>query len=58
MQAMRSAGRTTDADYRVASGDYFAAMNIPLVQGRTFSEPDGPDSPHAALVSQSLVRKY
>jgi predicted permease len=58
MQAMRSAGRTTDADYRVASGDYFAAMNIPLVQGRTFAESDGPDSPHVALVSQSLARKY
>jgi predicted permease len=58
MLAMRAAGRTTDAEYRVASGDYFTALNIPLVQGRTFSESDGPDSPHVALVSQSLARKY
>ena len=58
LQAMRSAGRTTDAEYRVASAGYFAAMNIPLLQGRTFTESDGPDSPHAALVSQSLAKKY
>ena len=58
MQAFRSSGRTTDADYRVASAGYFAAMNIPLLQGRTFLESDGPDSPHVALVSQSLAKKY
>jgi putative ABC transport system permease protein len=56
--AARSAGRTTDADYRVASAGYFAAMNIPLLQGRTFQESDGPDSPHVAVVSQSLAKKY
>ena len=58
MLALRAAGKTSDADYRVASGGYFATMNIPLLQGRTFQESDGPDSPHAALVSQSLAKKY
>lgn len=50
--------RARDADYRVASADYFAAMGIPLIQGRFFQENDGPDAPHVALVSQSLARRY
>ena len=58
MHALRAAGKTSDADYRVASGGYFATMNIPLLQGRTFQDSDGPDSAHAALVSQSLAKKY
>ena len=58
MLALRSAGKTSDADYRVASAGYFATMGIPLLQGRSFQESDGPDSPHVALVSQSLAKKY
>ena len=58
MQALRTSGQTADADYRVASAGYFAAMNIPLLQGRTFQESDGPDAPHAAVVSQSLAKKH
>ncbi|CAA9223558.1 MAG: Acidobacterial duplicated orphan permease (function unknown) [uncultured Chthoniobacterales bacterium] len=58
MLALRAAGKTSDADYRVASAGYFATMGISLLQGRTFQESDGPDSPHAALVSQSLAKKY
>ena len=58
MLALRAAGKTSDADYRVASGGYFATMKIPLLEGRTFQESDGPDSPHVALISQSLAKKY
>lgn len=43
------------AGYRVASGGYFRAMNIPLVRGRLFEESDGPDAPHVALISASLA---
>jgi ABC-type antimicrobial peptide transport system permease subunit len=46
------------ADYRLASSGYFAAMRIPLLRGRTFDRSDQPGSPNAAVVSQSLVRKY
>jgi predicted permease len=46
------------ADYRLASSGYFAAMRIPLLRGRTFDAGDQPNSPNAAVVSQSLVRKY
>src|SRR6266850_7244599 len=46
------------AEYRLASPGYFAAMEIPLLRGRTFNASDQPNSPNAAVVSQSLVRKY
>jgi putative ABC transport system permease protein len=47
-----------NAEYRLASSGYFAAMRIPLLRGRTFDAGDQPNSRNAALVSQSLVRKY
>lgn len=45
------------AEYRLASRDYFAAVGIPLLSGRLFEESEGPDSPHVALISQSLARQ-
>jgi putative ABC transport system permease protein len=50
--------RSRDADYRAASTGYFGAMEIPLVRGRLFEESDGPDAPHVAVVSESLVKRY
>ncbi|HVS83936.1 MAG TPA: ABC transporter permease [Pyrinomonadaceae bacterium] len=50
--------RKGHAEYRLASSGYFAAMRIPLLRGRTFDASDQPNSPNAAVVSQSLVRKY
>jgi predicted permease len=47
--------RTGFADFQVASEDYFAAMGIPLLRGRTFSRSDGPGAPHVALVSRALA---
>ncbi len=46
------------ADYRLASAGYFGALRIPLLRGRMFDVSDTPSSPHAAVVSQSLVQKY
>jgi putative ABC transport system permease protein len=50
--------RKGHAEYRLASAGYFAAMRIPLLRGRTFDAGDQPNSPNAAIVSQSLMRKY
>ena len=41
--------RTGNAEFRVASADYFAAMSIPLVRGRLFDERDTRDAPHVAV---------
>jgi putative ABC transport system permease protein len=46
------------ADFRLASAGYFAAMGIPVLRGRIFDRSDQPNSPHAALISQSMAGKY
>jgi putative ABC transport system permease protein len=45
------------ADFCVATDGYFRALGIPLIRGRMFEERDGADSPHVALISQSLARE-
>lgn len=56
--ALAGTGKTGDADYRVASAGYFTALNIPLVRGRFFQESDGPEAPHAALISETMARRF
>ena len=40
------------------SPNYFATMGAPLVEGRAFSDFDGPDSAPVALVSERLTKLY
>jgi predicted permease len=42
----------------VVGGEYFAAMQIPLVEGRFFNDGDTADSPPVVVVDQYLARKY
>jgi predicted permease len=42
----------------VANGDYFRAIDIPLVQGRLFSEEDTLDSPEVVIVNRSLAERH
>ena len=44
-------------NYRSVSTDYFRAMNIPLVQGRAFSERDRENAPLVMIVNQALARR-
>jgi putative ABC transport system permease protein len=44
------------ADFGVVTAGYFQALGIPLIRGRIFDERDGPNSPHVAVVSESLAR--
>jgi putative ABC transport system permease protein len=50
--------KSGSADFRLASAGYFAAMGIALLRGRTFDRSDQPNSPHAALISESMAGKY
>lgn len=43
--------------YAVASEGYFRTLGIPLIRGRIFSDQDGRNSPHVALISQTLARE-
>jgi predicted permease len=44
------------ADFCVATDAYFQVLGIPLIRGRIFDSRDGADSPHAAVISESLAR--
>ena len=44
------------ADFGVVTDGYFQALGIPLIRGRIFDERDGANSPHVAVISESLAR--
>jgi putative ABC transport system permease protein len=48
--------RLGNADFCVASEGYFQVLGISLIRGRIFDEHDGADSPHVAVISESLAR--
>src|SRR5712664_3602615 len=48
--------RIGNADFCVATDGYFQVLAIPLIRGRIFDERDGANSPHVAVISESLAR--
>jgi predicted permease len=42
----------------IVGGDYFRAMQIPLVAGRLFTDADSADSPPVVAIDQYLVKRY
>jgi putative ABC transport system permease protein len=46
------------ADMRFVQGDYFRAMGIPLLRGRSFGHDDRHGSPWVAVIDGSLARQY
>jgi predicted permease len=52
----RQKERIGNADFCVASDGYFQVLGIPLLRGRIFDERDGADSPHVAVITESLAR--
>jgi len=47
-----------NASYSTITGDYFRALQIPILAGRGFSETDTDTSPKVAVVNESLARRY
>jgi putative ABC transport system permease protein len=45
------------ADKRIAGGEYFRALHIPLMRGRFFSERDLPGAPRVAIINQTFANK-
>lgn len=49
--------RSGNANFIVVDGNYFSAMNIPLIAGRTFESRDTPNGEHVGVISESLARQ-
>ncbi len=49
---------TESAQNRVVSGNYFAAMHIPLVAGRVFDERDQPSTFSNVVIDQTAARRF
>ncbi|MEO8190458.1 MAG: ABC transporter permease [Acidobacteriota bacterium] len=56
MRLAQQAGRVGNAEFCAASPDYFRALAIPLRRGRFFDRRDTFDSPHAAVINESLAK--
>jgi putative ABC transport system permease protein len=51
-------GNHPNASHLTINGDYFRAMHIPLLRGRTFSPRDSKDSAPVIMVNEAFVRKF
>ena len=50
--------RTTGAEFRVISDEYFRTMRIPMREGRDFSPADNESGPSVVIVNEELARRY
>ncbi len=46
------------ADLEVITGDYFAALRVPLLRGRMFNASDTASSPRVIIIDQALAEQY
>jgi predicted permease len=53
-----SAGEAPQADFRIATVDYFRTMRIPLLRGREFTEFDGPGARDVVIVNDTFVGRH
>ncbi len=55
-------GRDTEsalrADFQPVTADYFQAIGMPLVRGRTFTDGDMKSAPESAIINNALAKKH
>ena len=54
----KEAGKQEGTDVVYATPGYFNTLQMPLLAGRLFTDADGPDAQHVAIVNQSFARKF
>ena len=51
-------GQEPQAGYKAISPEYFHVMQIPLTQGRNFTDHDGPGAPPVMIVDRTFVERF
>jgi len=51
-------GESRNADYRVATPDYFRAMGVALLRGRDFDARDSADAQPAVVINEAMARRF
>jgi predicted permease len=51
-------GELLTAEYAQVSPGYFTAMNIPILQGRDFTESETTNAPLALIVNETFIRQF
>jgi predicted permease len=54
----KEAGRQDGTDVVYVTPGYFDTLQMPLVAGRAFTDADGPNAQHVAVVNQAFARKF
>jgi len=47
-----------DASFSTITGDYFRALQIPLLAGRTFEQRDNADAPKVVIINESAAKHH
>ena len=47
-----------DAMFSTITGDYFRALQIPLLAGRTFELRDNPDGPKVVIINETIAKRH
>ncbi len=47
-----------EVEQRTVTGDYFAAMRIPLLKGRVFTKQDRADTPRQIVINEAFARRF
>jgi predicted permease len=54
----KEAGQQVMTGEAYVTPDYFAALQIPILMGRAFTDADGPEAQSVAIVNQAFARKF
>jgi len=54
----KQAGLAVTVDEVYTTPAYFETLQIPILMGRSFSDGDGPDTQHVAIINRAFARKY